>query len=169
MTNHDQITHEFLVSQEIIRVIHIRKPTATDDLYDGVYTTEGKPVFLGTVPMEYIRTVPGTEHHLFRCAAEGCPLKTGGTKAIIHCDAEIWQDPKTNPAGPRSVAGKPLAKFRATRDRRIPVLYGIDSDVIRHRKLHTIEMRRPKIDDLENVGFPARFLVLQRRFVEKAR
>ena len=60
--------------------------------------------------------------------------------------------------GARSLAGKPLAKFRATRDRRIPVLYGIVSDGIRHGNRHTIEIRRPKIDDLENVGFPARFL-----------
>ena len=31
-----------------------------------------------------------------RTLITACPLKTGGTKAIIHCDAEIWQNPKTN-------------------------------------------------------------------------
>ena len=72
--------------------------------------------------------------------------------------AEYEPTREGQPAPTRSLAGKPLAKFRATRDRRIPVLYGIVSDGIRHGNRHTIEIRRPKIDDLENVGFPARFL-----------
>ena len=58
----------------------------------------------------------------------------------------------------RSLAGKPLTKFRTTRYRRIPVIYGIVLNGIRHDNHHTVEIRRPKIDDLENVGFPARFL-----------
>ena len=83
-------------------------------------------------------------------------------KAVVQ-----WYRQRASRRLPRSLAGKPLAKFRATRDRRIPVLYGIVSDGIRHGNRHTIEIRRPKIDDLENVGFPARFLVLQRRFARK--
>ena len=46
--------------------------------------------------MEYVRTDPETKAHLFRCQAGGCPLKTGGTKAITHCDSEIWEQPGTN-------------------------------------------------------------------------
>ena len=59
---------------------------------------------------------------------------------------------------PRSLAGKPLTKFRTARYRRIPVIYGIMLNGIRHNNHHTVESRRLKIDDLENVGFPARFL-----------
>ena len=59
----------------------------------------------------------------------------------------------------RSLAGKPLATFRATLERRISVLYGIVSDGIRQGNRNAIEIRRSKIDDLDSIGFPARFLV----------
>ena len=68
-------------------------------------------------------------------------------------------------SSPRSLAGKPLTKFRTTRYRRITVIYGIVSNGIRHDNHHTVEIRRPKIDDLENVGFPARFLGARRNRV----
>ena len=87
-----QTNHEFLISQEIIPVIHMRKPTADDKLYDGIYNAEGKPICIGEVPMD-----PETGHHLFRCPTEGCPLKSSGTKAITHCDTETWEDPQANP------------------------------------------------------------------------
>ena len=51
---------------------------------------------MGGEEMEYVRTDPETKAHLFRCQAGGCPLKTGGTKAITHCDSEIWEQPGTN-------------------------------------------------------------------------
>ena len=51
-----------------------------------------------------------------------------------------------------------MTKFRTMRYRRIPVIYGIMLNGIRHDNHHTVESRRLKIDDLENVGFPARFL-----------
>ena len=88
--------HQFLVGLGIIPVIHIRKPTAQDGLYDGIYTAEGKPTCLGQQPMEYVRTDPETGAHLFRCQASGCPLKTEGTKAVIHCDGEVWEAPDAN-------------------------------------------------------------------------
>ena len=88
--------HEFLVKQGITPVIHIRKPTAKDGLHDGIYTAQGEPTCMGKKPMEYIRTDPATGHHLYRCRGEGCPLKTGGVKPIIHCDGEVWEDPKNN-------------------------------------------------------------------------
>ena len=62
------------------------------------------------------------------------------------------------PAGPTSLAGKPLATFRATLERCISVLYGIVSDGIRQGNRNAIEIRRSKIDDLDSIGFPARFL-----------
>ena len=88
--------HQFLVRLGITPVIHIRKPTAQDGLYDGIYTAEGKPTCTGQQPMEYVRTDPETGAHLFRCQAGGCPLKTEGTKAVIHCDSEVWEDPDAN-------------------------------------------------------------------------
>ena len=51
-----------------------------------------------------------------------------------------------------------MIKFRTTRYRRIPIIYGIVSNGIRHDNHHTVDIRRPNIDDLENIGFPARFL-----------
>ena len=92
-----QVNHRFLLKRGITPVIHIRKPTAKDGLHDGIYTALGEPTCMGKVPMDYIRTDPETGYHLFRCRAEGCPLKTKGSKAIIHCDSEVWEAPENNP------------------------------------------------------------------------
>ena len=70
-----QQNHRYLLKQNIIPVIHIRKPTAEDGLYDGLYNAEGRPVCLGQQPMEYVKTDQTTGHHLFRCSPEGCPLR----------------------------------------------------------------------------------------------
>ena len=61
-------------------------------------------------------------------------------------------------AGPRSLAGKPLAEFRATPSRRIPVLYGMVVYAIRfnNQLLHrqpTLRKRRLG----ENRGFRPSF------------
>ena len=94
---YDSLTnHQFLVGLDIIPVIHIRKPTAGDGLYDGIYTAEGKPACMGGEPMNYVRTDPETGAHLFRCPAVGCPLKVKGTKAVVHCDTELWEAPDAN-------------------------------------------------------------------------
>ena len=94
---YDSLTnHKSLFGLGIIPVIHIRKPTAKDGLYDGIYTESGEPTCMGGKAMEYVRTDPETGAHLFRCPAEGCLLKTQGTKAITHCDTEVWEDPKNN-------------------------------------------------------------------------
>ena len=71
-------------------------------------------------------------------------LTAGNDDARFRRDAALmWRHtdsirPVADRTGARSLAGKPLAKFRATRDRRIPVLYGIVSDGIRHGNRHTI-------------------------------
>ena len=59
---------------------------------------------------------------------------------------------------PRSLAGKPFGRFRATRERRISVLYGLVSDGIRQGRRYSIEIRLSKIGNLDSIGFPARFL-----------
>ena len=88
--------HRLLAGLDIIPVIHIRKPTAADGLYDGVYTAEGKPACMGGEPMEYLRTDPEIGAHLFRCQAGGCLLKMEGTKAVRHCDTEVWEEREAN-------------------------------------------------------------------------
>ena len=95
---YDSLTnHQFLFGLDIIPIIHIRKPTADDNLYNSIYTKEGKPTCMSGKTMDYIRTDQKTGAHLFRCPAEGCPLKTQGTKAITHCDTEVWEEPQNNP------------------------------------------------------------------------
>ena len=94
---YDSLTnHEFVYDLGITPVIHIRKPTAKDGLYDGIYTESGKPTCMGGEAMEYVRTDPETGAHLFRCRAGGCPLKAVGSKAIAHCDSEVWENPESN-------------------------------------------------------------------------
>ena len=89
-----QEVHRFLVERGIIPVIHIRKPTANDGLRDGIYTAEGYPTCMGGVPMQYVRTDPETGQHLFRCRTDGCALKSEGTRAVTHCDTEVWERPE---------------------------------------------------------------------------
>ena len=88
--------HETLIALGITPIIHIRKATAGDGLYDGVYAKDGYPVCLSTEAMEYVRTDPQTGHHLFRCRAEGCPLQERNY-GMHHCDGELWVDPEENP------------------------------------------------------------------------
>ena len=85
-----------LWQQSIEPVIKIRKPTASDGLYDGTYTRKGTPVCLGKQAMEYLRTDPVTGQHQFRCPSGGCSLKAEGTKAVTHCDTVEWEDPAKN-------------------------------------------------------------------------
>ncbi len=89
-----QANHKFVYDLGIIPVIHIRKPTASDGLHDGIYTALGQPACLGGEPMDYVRTDPDTGAHLFQCPATGCPLKAQGTKATTHCDGETWEAPE---------------------------------------------------------------------------
>ena len=116
--------HKFLFDLGIIPVIHIRKPTAKDGLYDGIYTESGQPACMGGETMEYVRTDQETGAHLFRCQAGGCPLKTEGTKAITHCDSEAWERPETN----LRVLG-PLPRFTAAWKRLYRQRMSIEADV----------------------------------------
>ena len=75
---------------------------------------------------------------------------------------ELLRDESEQPTA-RNLAGKPFVRFRATRERRISVLYGIVLDGIRQEGRYTIEIRRSKIGDLESIGFPARLLGINRR------
>ena len=73
-------------------IIHIRKPTADDGPYDGIYNEDILPLCLGNVPMEYVGQ-DGQGGHIFRCRSEGCHLKDGLHAGIRHCDTVIVEDP----------------------------------------------------------------------------
>ena len=70
-----------------------------------------------------------------------------------------YEQPQPRP--PRSLAGKPLAGFRATPSRRITVLYGIIVYVIRCKNplLHRLSMLRKMTAWMES-GFPSEFLAV---------
>ena len=86
--------HRAAVSRGITPIIHIRSnPKGSSVIYDPV---AGAPTCLGKQAMRYIRTDPETGHHLFRCPGQGCQLKTEGSKAIRHCDDEVWENPADN-------------------------------------------------------------------------
>ena len=87
-----QSNHQFLVDQGITPVIHIRTP-GKGKLHHGRYTTEGSPVCMCNVAMEYVRTDPETGRHLFRCAEGGCQLKMNREKSPVHFNTEVWEDP----------------------------------------------------------------------------
>ena len=87
--------HEYLHRRGIIPIIHIRKPTAADGLYDGVYTKAGVPVCMGQVPMEYVGSNP-KRGRLYRCRSEGCHLKGSFKGGGLHCRDWVWEDPAKN-------------------------------------------------------------------------
>ena len=91
-----QANHKRLVERGIAPIIHVRKPTAEDRLYNGTYSKKGHPVCDGRTPMEYLRTAPDGKH-LFRCPPDGCALKARSSGAVRYCDTtELWVDPADN-------------------------------------------------------------------------
>ena len=86
--------HEFLFNRGFTPIIHIRKPTADDGLYNGIYDAKFRPQCLGNIGMDYVRTDPATGQHLFRCSAGGCPLL--GKGLVPNCNDEFWADPQDN-------------------------------------------------------------------------
>ena len=91
-----QHNHKFLDNLGIKPIIHIRRPTADDGKHAGIYDKRGAPTCMGGESMKFVRTDPGTGCHLFRCPAGGCALKEGGSKPLVHCDTETWEDPALN-------------------------------------------------------------------------
>lgn len=89
--------HEFLLKRGIVPIILMRKPPK-GTLHDDLYDEKGRPACLdGETPMEFVRTDPKTDKHLFRCPPEGCVLKERSTGAMRYCDtrelhAVDWRD-----------------------------------------------------------------------------
>ncbi len=87
---------KYLHDKKVDPIIHIRKPTAHDGLYDGVYNKDLLPLCVGNVPMEFIGTTPAGEY-VYRCRSEGCPLKESKQGGIRHCDTVYAEDPTVSP------------------------------------------------------------------------
>ena len=88
--------HELLIDRGTLPIIHIRKSSATNQLYEGIYTEKGVPTCLGQVPMEYVHSHPEFGH-LYRCRGEGCHLAGSNKGGVRYCDSEVWEDPARNP------------------------------------------------------------------------
>ena len=71
--------HQHLDDLGIDPIILIRGAYRHGDLYD----TNGQPICVGNVPMEYVRTDDAGQHH-FRCPPEGCHLKNQFA-LYVHC------------------------------------------------------------------------------------
>ena len=88
--------HQYLIDHGVLPIIHIRKATAHNGLRDGIYESKGAPTCFGSVPMEYVTSHPEFGH-MYRCQEGGCHLAGSLKGGIIHCDAEVWEDPARNP------------------------------------------------------------------------
>ena len=90
----DNIKH--VVSRGMIPVIAIRRPEKDKGtgkrLYDGIYDEDGRPTCIGGESMEYVET-DQEQGHLFRCPADGCPLKET-VQFTRHCDHEHYEKPE---------------------------------------------------------------------------
>lgn len=79
----------------IIPIIHIRRPSSEDPLYEGIYTKEGVPTCVGMVPMEYVGT-DRKGRRVYRCRKDGCKLKDSYHGGVRHCDTTYRHDPSEN-------------------------------------------------------------------------
>ena len=141
-----QANHAFLVQWGISPIIHIRKPTAADGLYDGLYNKNGAPVCDGRTPMAYLGTSAKTGYHLFRCPPAGCRLKQRSRLFAQYCNTKVhWEDPASNlrVLGVVSRSDPQWAKLY----RRRPVIERLFSSLKRSRLLNRHQyMRKRKIE-----------------------
>ena len=73
-------------------VIHKRR-FRHERQHGAIYTTDGVPICLGQLPMDFIRTDPQTGQHLYRCPAIGCDRKNQNLPYTT-CDDESLEDPE---------------------------------------------------------------------------
>lgn len=90
----DNIQH--VVNCGMIPVMAIRRPEKDKETgqrrYDGIYDEDGRPTCIGGESMEYVET-DAEKGHLFRCPANGCPLKET-VQFTRHCDYEYYEKPE---------------------------------------------------------------------------
>ena len=93
----------YLVKNGIEPIIHARKPTAHDGLYEGLYDKRGRPVCGDeNVPTEYVRSEGN--RHLFRCNPQGCSFRENSAGPMIFCNATTWI--QSDPENVRAVGWK---------------------------------------------------------------
>ena len=86
----DKKLFAYLVGEGIEPIILVRKPTAEDGLYQGMFDKKGRPLCGdGRTPMRFVRSEGAS--HLFTCPSEGCELRER-SGLIRHCDSSegIW-------------------------------------------------------------------------------
>lgn len=77
----------FLDDRMIDPIILMRDTYKHGDLYDA----KGRPICMGSVPMEYVLTDPD-KGHLFRCPPEGCHLKNQ-LAFSLYCADTCYENP----------------------------------------------------------------------------
>ena len=85
-----------IISLGMMPVVAIRRPEKDKEtgkrLWDGIFDEHGRPTCIGGKSMEYVETDP-EKGHLFRCPAEGCPLKQT-VQFTRHCDGDTTRSPR---------------------------------------------------------------------------
>ena len=71
----------------------MRKSSASDGLYEGIFDAKGRPMCMGNIPMVHVHT-DEERGHLFRCPDGGCHLK--GRTGVRYCFDELWVSPEEN-------------------------------------------------------------------------
>ena len=85
--------YETVLARNAIPIIAIRD-MPKGKLREGIYTNDGTPTCLGELPMEWVASDP-MRGHLYRCADEGCRLKSRG--GFSHCRYQFWEKRDDNP------------------------------------------------------------------------
>ena len=93
--------HDYLIYQDIIPIIHIKRPGTKDGLYKGLsgkarYDKNGAPTCMGGIPMQYVLT-DFEKGDLYRCAKGGCELQDKSSGAMLYRDSEVWEPIGRNP------------------------------------------------------------------------
>ena len=88
--------HDYLIYQDIIPIINIRRSPGKSKLYDGIYDQTGAPTCMGGILMQYVLT-DFEKGDLYRCAKGGCELQDKSSGAMLYCDSEVWEDIDRNP------------------------------------------------------------------------
>lgn len=87
---------QHIISLGMIPAVAVRRPEKDKEtgkrLYHGIFDEDGRPTCVGGKSMEYVETDP-EKGHLFRCPADGCPLKKT-VQFTRHCDHEHYEKPE---------------------------------------------------------------------------
>ena len=85
--------HREVLERDSIPIIAIRD-MPQGKLREGIYTDDGTPTCMGTIPMQYVRTDPN-RGHLYVCDPKGCHLRE--RKGVRYCHEWTWENRLDNP------------------------------------------------------------------------